>query len=344
MNKTAWWNAAVLLGAFATSWALTGSFRRHAISRSYLDVPNARSSHSIAVPRGGGVAIVLSTLTTLVILGVTGQLAWTTVVSLCAGGAVTAIIGFIDDRGHVAPRWRLLAHVSAATLVLVTLGGAPPISAMGFLIAPRWWGAVLATLYLVWMLNLTNFMDGIDGIAGVEAITVCLGALVVSEVAVPDARLWLAPLVLAVATLGFLMWNWPPAKIFMGDAGSGFLGIVLATLSLQAGWVVNRLFWSWIILLGVFVVDATLTLVRRMAKGDRFYEAHRSHAYQHAALRHRSHKPITLAVGLINCCWLLPMALIVALGRLDGLLGVVIAYLPIAIIAGRFNAGIAPPV
>ena len=210
---------------------------------------------------------------------------------------------------------------------------------MGFVLDSGWLGFAIAALYLVWMLNLTNFMDGIDGIAGVEAITVCLSAVFLSGVAAPGEHLWIAPLVLASATLGFLMWNWPPAKIFMGDAGSGFLGVMLAALSLQAGWVVNRLFWSWLILLGVFVVDATVTLIRRMARGERFYEAHRTHAYQHAAVHRGAHLPVTVAVGVINLCWLLPVALLVALGWLDGLLGVLISYAPLVVAAVRLKAG-----
>ena len=114
----------------------------------------------------------------------------------------------------------------------------------------------------------------------------------------------------------------------MGDVGSGFLGLMLAALSLQAAGVVPTLFWSWVILLGAFVVDATVTLIRRVARGERFYEAHRSHAYQHAALRWHGHLPVTLAVGAIDLCWLLPIALLVAIGSLDGLLGVFIAYTP----------------
>ncbi len=321
------------------SWELAGWFRRQALTHLLLDVPNSRSSHTIATPRGGGVAIVVSTLMALLVLGWIDRLAWSTVWSLCGGGALVALIGFVDDRGHVAPRWRLVGHFAAASWVLATLGGVPRLTAMGFVLDSGWLGLAIAALYLVWMLNLTNFMDGIDGIAGVEAITVCLSAVFLSGVAAPGKHLWIAPLVLASATLGFLVWNWPPAKIFMGDAGSGFLGLMLAALSLQAGWVANRLFWSWVILLGVFVVDATVTLIRRMAHGERFYEAHRSHAYQHAAMRQGSHMPATVTVGVINLCWLLPVALTVALGWLDGFLGVLIAYAPLAVVAVRLGAG-----
>jgi Fuc2NAc and GlcNAc transferase len=285
------------------------------------------------------VAIVLSTLVALLALGWTERLDWVSVSMYCVGGASVAVIGFVDDTRHVAPLWRLIGHFAAALWVLAKLGDLPPLAVIDFVLDLQWLGFALAALYLVWMINLTNFMDGIDGIAGVEVVTVCLSAVLVSEVATPSARLWIVPLVLASATLGFLVWNWPPAKIFLGDVGSGFLGFMLAVSSLQSGWVATRLFWSWVILLGVFVVDATVTVIRRAAHGDRFHEAHRNHAYQHAAAQRGAHMPVTVTVGVINLFWLLPVALLVALGWLDGLLGVLISYTPLVVAAVRLKAG-----
>jgi Fuc2NAc and GlcNAc transferase len=152
----------------------------------------------------------------------------------------------------------------------------------------------------------------------------------------PVARL--APIVLAAATLGFLFWNWPPAKIFMGDTGSGFLGLMLGALSIEAAHGAAALFWGWVILLGVFVVDATLTLLHRLIRHERVYEAHRSHAYQHAATRW-GHARVTVASGFINICWLLPVAMLVALQRIDGRIGVLIAYAPLTVTAVLFRAG-----
>lgn len=331
--------ALTALAAFLVAAALTGWFRRHAIALQFLDVPNARSSHTIATPRGGGVAIVLTTLVALLTLGWTGWLDWKSVEVLWVGGALVALIGFVDDRRHVAPQWRLLGHFAVAWWVLVRLGRLPPVAAIGYVLDSGWLEFAIAALFLVWMLNLTNFMDGIDGIAGVETVTVCLCAALLGEIAAPGMHLWVAPLVLGFATLGFLVWNWPPAKIFMGDAGSGFLGLTLAVLSLQAALEQGRLFWSWLILLGVFVVDATVTLIRRLARGESVHQAHRSHAYQHAAVHRGAHLPVTVAVGVINLCWLFPVALAVALGWTDGLLGVLIAYVPLAVAAMRLNAG-----
>jgi Fuc2NAc and GlcNAc transferase len=331
---------ALTVTVFLSALWLTRRFLCYAVARQLLDAPNARSSHVVATPRGGGVAIVAATLASLPVSGWNGALAWPVVWGLLGGGVLVALIGFVDDLGHILlRRWRLLAHFAAAAWVLAWLGGLPPLPLLGSVRELGWMGHGLATLYLVWLLNLTNFMDGIDGIACVEAITVSMGGVLLCLVVVPGDTSWLAPLVLASATFGFLVWNWPPAMIFMGDAGSGFLGLMLAAFSLQAGWAAPNLSWSWVILLGVFVVDATVTLLRRMARGEKFYEAHRCHAYQHAARRWGAHLPVSLAVGAINVCWLLPMALLVALGLLDGLLGVAIAYAPLVGMAVLLGAG-----
>jgi Fuc2NAc and GlcNAc transferase len=327
------------LAVFVASLWLTGQARRYALARRLIDVPNERSSHSVATPRGGGVAIVVTTLAALLLLALAGHLGWALVTGLVGSGALVATVGHVDDRGHIAPRWRLLGHFAAAAWMLFWIGGFPALPLFGRTIQLGWIGHILAVLYIVWLLNLTNFMDGIDGIAAVETITVCLGGgLLYIGVESPGTP-WLGAIVLSAATLGFLIWNWPKAKIFLGDAGSGFLGLMLAALSLQAAWISPRLFWGWVVLLGVFVVDATVTLIRRAVRRERIYEAHRSHAYQHAAQRAGSHLTVTLAVAAINVCWLLPIGLLAGRGVIDGALAVLIAYLPLFIAAVRLGAG-----
>ena len=138
--------------------------------------------------------------------------------------------------------------------------------------------------------------------------------------------------------MGFLFWNFPVAKIFMGDTGSGFLGIVFGVFSIYAGWINPELFWAWIILLGAFIVDASFTLVRRALQGKKIYEAHRSHAYQHAAQIY-GHTRVSLLYGAINLFWLFPVAALVIWGYLDGILGVIIAYLPLVPGVFRFKGG-----
>lgn len=329
-----WWYLPLLAGL---SCVLTAWLRRYAIARSLLDIPNVRSSHSVPTPRGGGVAIVLSVILATVLLYGYGLVNADLCIAISGAGGLTALIGFLDDHGHIQARWRLLAHFVAAGWGLFWLGGLAPIEVFGFSLQLGWLGQLLALVYVVWMLNLYNFMDGIDGIAALEAITVCLSAALLSYVAKVDV-VWPA-LVTAAGALGFLIWNFPPAKIFMGDAGSGFLGLLLALLSLHAGWQSADLFWAWLIVLGVFIVDATYTLLRRLLRGDKVYQAHRSHAYQYAARLYQGHLPITLAVALINLLWLLPIALAVVLGGIDGVMGLLIAYLPLVLLAIKYRAG-----
>ncbi|NER59538.1 glycosyltransferase family 4 protein [Pseudomonas sp. MAFF212428] len=331
---SAWWLCLVVL----VSLVLTAGLRRYAIARSLIDVPNMRSSHCVPTPRGGGVSIVMSFLLSLLVLAVFGSEAPSVLIALGGAGALIALLGFMDDHDFVSVRWRLLAHFVAAAWLLGWLGGIPPLVVFGVPVDLGWLGVPLGLLYLVWMLNLYNFMDGIDGIASVEAITVCLGMCLVYALG-GAAHLSVLALLLSMSVAGFLVWNFPPARIFMGDAGSGFLGIILAGMSLQAAWSSQAFFWCWLIMLGGFIVDATLTLVRRLARGDKVHVAHRSHAYQFAAREYGRHLPVTLGMAALNVFWLLPIAVCVVLLDLDGALGVLIAYVPLVALALRYRAG-----
>lgn len=321
------------------SFILTLLLRRYALARSIIDIPNARSSHSTPTPRGGGVAIVVGFLLALPLLAILKVIDLGSTWALLGAGAGVAMLGFLDDHGHIAARWRLLGHFAGAIWALYWLGGLPPVVFWGFSLDMGWLGHALAAIYLVWMLNLYNFMDGIDGLASVEAICVCVGGVLLYALTGEQTALMIVPFLLAAAVAGFLLWNFPPARIFMGDAGSGFLGITLGILSIQAAWVSSQLLWAWLVLLGVFVVDATFTLFRRLLRGDKVYEAHRSHAYQYASRQYGGHLPVTMTVLLINLFWLLPMALWVGLEGIDGALGLVIAYIPLIMLAVKYHAG-----
>ena len=332
---TFWW---LLLAVFAVSWGLTLILRRYALAKSLMDIPNERSSHSIPTPRGGGVAIVVAFALALPILSGLGLLGSDALYGLLGSGLLVAVIGFADDHGHIAARWRLLGHFIAAAWALFWLDGLAPVTFLNITVDLGWLGNILALFYLVWMLNLYNFMDGIDGLASAEAICVCLGSCVVCGLAGHVELMWVA-LILSGAVAGFLCWNFPPARIFMGDAGSGFLGIILGVLAVDAGFASSELLWSWLILLGVFIVDSTWTLARRLLNGDKFYEAHRSHAYQYASRHYRSHKAVVLAVIGINILWLLPLAVAVGMGLVPGVAGLIVAYIPLILIACKFKAG-----
>ena len=302
-----WREVVFLVLSACASWMLTWRVRLHALSRGMLDMPNARSSHKQPTPRGGGLAILI-----VVVLGlmVSWSLASMDTLSLLAYGA-TAIavgaVGYLDDKSGlpVLPRFgvHLLAAAVAATVLLNRPDGSPLFE--GLAGWPAW---LVAALGIVWSVNLFNFMDGIDGIAGSQAVFVAGASAVL---AIPEGAVspWLTLSVVTTgASLGFLIWNWPPAKIFMGDVGSGFLGFWLAVLAIGLHVSGGLDVWTSIILGAVFIADATATLVRRILGGERWYEAHRSHAYQHLALRWASHGHVTALVWAINLLLVLPLA------------------------------------
>jgi Fuc2NAc and GlcNAc transferase len=299
--------------ALAVSASLTKAVRRLSWLHGLLDVPNERSSHSATTPRGGGVSIVIAATLALLVLRWMHAIRTDVLLALIGGGGAVAVVGFLDDYHRVPAGIRLTVHVGAALWALLCLGGLPPLSIGDRVFDLGWGGHVLALLGIVWILNLFNFMDGIDGIAASEGVFItCSGALL-SLAYGPPSDMLAAGMAFAASCLGFLLWNWPPATIFMGDVGSGYLGYVIAVMALAATRDNPAAVWIWLILGGVFFVDATVTLVRRAIRGERLHEAHRCHAYQRLALRWGSHRRTTVAVIWLNLAWLLPCALIAAL-------------------------------
>ncbi|MET0027164.1 MAG: glycosyltransferase family 4 protein [Candidatus Thiodiazotropha sp.] len=317
----------VATGVFLLSLLLTGWLRRYALHRGLLDTPNARSSHIQVTPRGGGLGFVLVYLGLMLLVGVyplpgldpLPPLFW----AVLPGAGLVALIGFIDDHRDLSAKLRILVHLLAASWAVWVLE-IPPVQILDGSVTEGWWLYLLGVLALVWLLNLYNFMDGIDGIASLEAICVLLGASLILLInqGDPNQVAWL--LFLAAAVTGFLVWNWPPAKIFMGDVASGFLGFSLGVFALYTAWGEAISIWSWIILLGLFVVDASWTLLMRMSRGEAWYKPHAQHAYQIQARqvqamfraqgvesnqsRALAHRRVVMRGVLINLLWLTPLA------------------------------------
>ncbi len=330
---------AVLVFSFVLTWGL----RVYALKNNVIDVPNQRSSHSVPTPRGGGVAIVIGFLAGIVFFYVSGIVPLSQMLSLFIAGVITAVVGFLDDHGHIAARWRLLMHFFAAAAGLYFLGQFPVIDLFGYQFSAGWLGMLFALVYLAWMLNLYNFMDGINGLASMEAIMFALTSGLVVVFSTPnsiESSQLATLLLLGCAALGFIFWNFPSAKIFMGDAGSGFLGIIIGLLVLHISLLDSKLFLAEICLLGIFIVDATITLLRRLIGGKKVYEAHASHTYQIFARKFRSHKPVTVGAFIINALWLLPFALLIATGKVTGVVGVLIAWIPLIATAYYYGAGV----
>ena len=281
-------------GGAVTTGLVTRTLRRRAI----LDHPNERSSHAVPTPRGGGWGILLVLVPGWVVLGVSP--------AVLAGLAGLAAVSWLDDRRGLPPGPRLLVQAAAVALGLWALGDQP--------VFQGWlpWGLdrAVAALCWLWFINLFNFMDGIDGLAGSEAVAVAAGLALVAVASGLVPELVRPALVLAGAALGFLVWNWQPARVFMGDVGSVPLGFALGWLLLAAA---AAGLWPAAILLPLyFVTDATVTRLRRLADGQRIWQAHREHFYQRAVQGGRSHAGVVGAVVVAN------LALIgLALGALE---------------------------
>ena len=331
--------AVVGCASLLASAMATGVVRRLALVHGVIDVPNQRSSHQTPTPRGGGISIVASTTIALAVLNWLGLIRIELLMAIAGGGVAVATVGFVDDRRPLSVGVRFAVHLAAAVWALLWLGGLPPMRIGGQLFTFGWSGYVLGVLGIVWVLNLFNFMDGIDGLAAAQAIFVAWGGALLAIVAAASPGVCAAAIVFGAACCGFAAWNWPPAKIFMGDVGSGYLGYVIAVLALAAARDNPIAVLVWLILGAVFFVDATVTLIRRLARGERVQAAHRSHAYQWLARRWKSHLRVTVAVTIINLLWVLPCACFATLHPGSAVWIVLVALAPLVVLALASGAG-----
>ena len=314
---------ALLAGTAGLSWMATGIVLHYLRRNAILDHPNERSSHKIPTPRGGGWGIMLTLLPAIALIGwIVGN--FDRVLPAFAGAVGLMAISWMDDRRSRSARLRFGMQIAAVAIGLTALP-AGSLVFQGWL--PFWLDRAVAAVCWLWFINLFNFMDGIDGLAGSEAASIGAGLAVVAVAAgLGFVPLWLA-LAATGAALGFLVWNWHPARVFMGDVGSVPLGFILGWLLLGAAASGQ---WAAAVLVPLyFLADATLTLLRRLFAGKRIWEAHREHIYQRAVQAGHSHSDVVLKVIAANAVlvalaaasvsigWLaLPPGIIVVLGLL----------------------------
>jgi UDP-N-acetylmuramyl pentapeptide phosphotransferase/UDP-N-acetylglucosamine-1-phosphate transferase len=282
----------LLILAALLAYALIGLYLRMPMVSGRLELPNERSLHTKPVPSGAGVAIVA----TVVALWPASQaiaLERSHVLLLTALGGL-AILSWADDRHRLTPGVRLAAHALAVAIVLGAL--APDQRALPAI--PLVVERVALGLGWLWFINLFNFMDGIDGLAGCEAIAVALGYAAVMAARPPGAPFGDLAMVVAGACVGYLFWNWHPARVFMGDAGSIPLGFLLSWLMID---LAHHGHWPAAVILPLyFVADATLTLSKRLLRGETPWQAHREHAYQRAVLGGATPRAVVWRVNAAN--------------------------------------------
>lgn len=321
-------NGLLALLVCMSSAVITRLIIGYELKKCLLDIPNERSSHFTPTPCSGGAAIVTSFLLSLWVLYWRNVISQQILLAFVGGGVLVALVGLVDDFRHVKPLNRILVHIVASGVGLYFLGGVPPVVIGLTILDLGMLGHCFGIISLVWLLNLFNFMDGIDGLAASETIFVTGAAALL--IAVTGGGDSISPLLfLSAACAGFLVWNWPPAKIFMGDGGSGFLGLMLGLFIILTMKTGELSLWTWMILFGFFLTDATVTLLRRVARGERWYEAHRSHAYQILSRRLGSHQKVTLLVQMANVIWLLPLAYLSSCYPESSFVLLHLAFLPI---------------
>lgn len=305
-----------------------------------VQLPNHRSSHEHPTPNGGGMGIVLSSTIVggFLVFQSSGSLSDPLLVILVLGLSL-AVLGMLDDIRNIPAKWRFTAQVAVVSSVLLLLGDIPTVGLFVPLGLSRWVFVPGLLLMGVWWINLFNFMDGIDGIAGVQAITMLVASSVLMALTHPGiigGPLWCLTLCIVAATLGFLLLNWPPARIFMGDSGSIWLGLMIFVLALLTVQQNLLSYATWLILAASFISDATITLLVRLSHGERGYEAHRTHAYQRLSRRWHGnrktgHQRVTILVLSINVVWLAPLAWGALLSPKYSLIFLIMAYLPVVI-------------
>lgn len=281
----------VYIFLFLISFVLTYYIRKIAIEKSLVDIPNERSSHTVATPHGGGIAIAITWFVGISYLFYQNDIDSSLYYALLVGVVISAI-SYFDDLHELSAKFRLLTQSLVAMFGLYMLGGLANIDFYFFSSDNQIFTNIFAFFMIIWFINLYNFLDGIDGYAGSEAVFLALAGFILFG----GSHF----LVLIVSVLGFLVWNWHKAKIFMGDVGSTLLGYNIAIFTLYYANQEAQNLWIWIILFGVFWYDATLTLYRRYKNGEKLSLAHKKHAYQRLTQSGFTHDKVVLFSILVN--------------------------------------------
>lgn len=341
----------VSLSSFALVAVLSAGVIRYGPRFGLLDTPVARSAHVAPKPLGGGAALAAPYFLCVIWFVASAAISESALAYL--GCLFIVVLGFSDDRWQLSSKVRLPVQFIVSVAAVRAIG-VDSVDFGFFSLSEPLTLSLLAVLSLVWLCNLTNFMDGIDGIAASQLLVTSLSCVVLlvgldaaaGESGEHDVVLTLS-VVLAASAAGFLLWNWSPASLFMGDAGSGFIGFALGLLALESLVTQRMAVWSWVLLLGVFIADTAVTLLVRIIRGERWYEGHSQHAYQILSRRLNSHPRVVGGVILINICWLLPLAWVAGILPHYGVLFATIGLAPLLLGcyrlgAGRADAGEAP--
>ncbi|OFX22979.1 MAG: hypothetical protein A2041_00400 [Bacteroidetes bacterium GWA2_31_9b] len=281
----------LLIIAFLISLIGTYFVRRLALKNKVVDIPNERSSHTRPTPRGGGLAIIVAFYVGLFFIFYLKLIDKNLFFALLSGFPLI-IVSIIDDLKDVSPKIRIFIQFISSFLVIYFIGGIQIIDLGFYAFTNKYILLPISLIGILWFINLYNFLDGIDGYASIEAIFIALAIFLFTDN--------IESLLLIFSVIGFLFWNWPKAKIFMGDVGSTMLGFILIVLGIYYNNTLQFSFIHWLIISSLFWFDATITLFRRILNKETLSIAHKKHAYQRIVLSGFSHQKTLIYSILIN--------------------------------------------
>ncbi len=328
------WFKYLIIPIIACSWVGVFLYKKYAIYIGIIALQNHRTLHDSPIPRGGGIVFSILFILFLLLIWPYLELSNNLFLILGVGGGLASLFGFIDDILNIKARIKLIIQLLLSGLVVYWLY-------LDSLFVGNWvpiYVIIIACLFfMVWMMNAYNFMDGVDGMASSEAIFSSLTLALI--LFFTNSSVELAPIFILIAATvsGFIIFNWPPATIFMGDAGSVFLGYIFGSLLIFTTFSGTLSVWNWLIVFGCFFADTTVTQIVRVIFIKKWYLAHQSHAYQNFARITGSHLKATRTVTLYNIIWILPIAIWSALQPEMEIIAAILVITPALIVAYKYG-------
>jgi Fuc2NAc and GlcNAc transferase len=329
----------IVLLFFVASVVLSLIYKKIASDYSILSIKNHRTLHSLPTPKGGGIVFSLLSILAVFLIWWNWQLAEGLLLALTIGGLIATVFGLADDIKNIKAQIKLIIQLFLGCWVLYCLyfGKLPLLELM-----PIYITTPTILLLMVWMMNAYNFIDGIDGLAASGAIFISITLALVLTLTGGPLEIIAIFILLASSVAGFIIFNWSPATIFMGDAGSIFLGYIFGVLLLFTALNNHISIWSWLTVFGYFFADTFLTQIIRVVTVKKWYLAHRSHAYQNLARLKNSHLKVTIGVILYSLIWVLPLTLLSALQPDIGVITTILSITPAMIVTYKYGPIFSP--
>ena len=328
------WIKYLIIPIFACSWVGVFLYKKYAIYKGIISHPNGRTLHELLIPRGGGIVFSLLFISAIFLIWRYQQLSDNLFLMVGVGGGMATFFGFIDDINNIRARTKLIIQILLSSWVVYCLYS-------DTLLLLNWMPIFITIpaclFFMVWAINAYNFMDGVDGMAAFGAVFASLTLALV--LFITDNFVELIPIFILIAAMvgGFIIFNWPPASIFMGDAGSIFLGYIFGSLLLFTTLNGHLSIWIWLTVFGYFFADTTVTQILRVILVKKWYLPHRSHAYQNLARITDSHLKITSGIALYNIIWILPLSVLSALKPEMEAIFAILAICPALVVAYKYG-------